>query len=235
MYLLALTFILFFIYAFLGRVHETLYFLVVERNFKTTSFLRLPIKPIYGIGAVAIDLLISPYAENAFLVFIASVALVTIIEYIGHLLIEKIFHIELWNYDHKKLNFQGRISVESSLGFGILALLVVYVLHPFLTTYLTMIPPTVMMIVALVLFILVLVDFANSVTTLIRIRASHFSGTLDEIQKRIRQRLEETRHPSPDLRIRLRRLKTLFWKLHRANVRRLRRAFPQARIKARRK
>lgn len=231
MYLISLTFLLFFIYAFLGRVHETVYFFVTERAFKTTSFLRMPILPIYGIGAIAIDLLVSPYNTNPFLVFIISVAIATVVEYIAHLLIEKIFHVELWNYDNKRLNLQGRVSLESSLGFGILALLVVYVLHPFFTDLLTMIPSTILIVVALTLFILVLIDFANSVTSLAGIRFSKLRGSLDDVQEGIKQRLDMVKLPESSLTVRLRRARTVVLKIHRANIRRIRKAFPDARLK----
>jgi uncharacterized membrane protein len=231
MYTLALTFLLFFIYAFLGRVHETVYFLITKRAFKTTSFLRMPILPIYGVGAIAIDLLVSPYIGNPFLVFAVSVAIVTVVEYIGHLLIEKIFHVELWNYDNVRWNIQGRVSLHSSLGFGALALLVVYVLHPLFTSLLIMVPPTILMIIALVLFILVLVDFANSVGSLAGIRFSKLRGSLDDIQEGIKQRLMMVRLPESELSIRLRRSRAIILKIHRANIRRIRRAFPDARLK----
>lgn len=231
MYTLALTFLLFLIYAFLGRVHETIYFLITEKKVRTTSFLRLPILPIYGIGAIAIDLLVSPYVHNAFLVFIVSVAIATIVEFVGHFLIEKLFHVELWNYDKKKFNFQGRISLETSLGFGILALLVVYVLHPFFTSLLGMVPPMPLMIIALILFILVLIDFINSTSSLAGVRFSKFRDSLEDIQEGVSERLKTIKLPDNVVTIRLRRTRAVFLKIHRANIRRLRRAFPDARIK----
>jgi len=231
MYTFALIFSLFFIYAFLGRIYETIYFLITERKVKTTSFLRLPILPIYGIGAIAIDLLVGPYVDNAFLVFLISVVIATIVEYVGHLLIEKIFHVELWNYDNKKFNLQGRVSLESSFGFGILALLVVYVLHPFLIDVLSLVPPMILTTTATVVFALVIIDFANSVTSLAGIRFSKLRGSLDDIQDGIKQRLDMIKLPETALTIRLRRSRAVFLKIHKANIRRIRKAFPDARLK----
>jgi uncharacterized membrane protein len=231
MYELALIFSLFFIYAFFGRVHETIYSLITERRVKTTSFLRLPILPIYGVGAIVIDLLVGPYVHNPFLVFLISVVIVTIVEYVGHLLIEKIFRVELWNYDKRKFNVQGRVSLETSLGFGILALLVVYVLHPLLIDLLSLVPPMILTSVTAVVFVLVVIDFANSVTSLAGIRFSRLRGSLDDIQEGVKQRLDMIKLPDSALTVRLRRSRAVLLKIHRANIRRIQRAFPDARLK----
>lgn len=232
MYTLSVIVLYFFMYSFLGWVHEFIYVLIEQRRFKWVTFLRMPITPIYGLGSIAIILLVSPYVHNPFLVFLLSAAIATIVEYVGHILIEKLFHVQLWNYDDKRFNFQGRVALINSLGFGILALLLVYVIHPFLSTYIQMIPAMIAMIVAAILVGLILIDLANTTGTLARLRLSKLSGALSDTLEFIQTQLDAL-NPFTKPRPTLRRTRTTLLKLHRANVRRLNKAFPNARFAVR--
>ncbi|WP_431734208.1 putative ABC transporter permease [Lactococcus garvieae] len=43
------------------------------------------------------------------------IVIVTIIEYITSFLLEKLFHMELWDYSNIPLNIEGRVDVFVSL------------------------------------------------------------------------------------------------------------------------
>ena len=43
---------------------------------------------------------------------------------------ESIFHTSWWDYSDQKFNFQGRICLGVSLGWGVLTVLLFRVLHP---------------------------------------------------------------------------------------------------------
>ena len=229
MHLVSLYLLFFFVYALLGWVHEVLYSLLVARRLRNPGFLTGPILPIYGIGAVAI-VLVAPYIENPFLVFVSSAVIATVIEYVGHLLLELLFRIRLWDYSGRRFNLQGRVCLENSLGFGMLALLVVYIVQPLIGRAIGLVPETAVIAVAFTLLGILLVDLAGSVWTLIRLRpeVDAIRESFAELQHRAEAQILELHEASDGLQQRLDHRRLNLLKAHRQNIRRLRMAFPDA-------
>lgn len=197
MYTISMLFLFLAVYAFLGWVAEVLYVLVRERSLQNRGFLTGPTVPIYGFGAIALILLVFPYVSNPFLVFIASVAITSTLEFVTHLVLDKVFHIKLWDYSPRRFNLQGRICLENSLLFGLLGVLLIYVIHPPLVRVLVAIPHDVAIAVAWALIGILLVDAAHSITTLAKLRPvlAEVSGTLAQTHDRIERgviQLEQT-------------------------------------------
>ena len=55
----------------------------------------------------------------------------TILEYLTAVLMETIFHTSWWDYSKNRFNFQGRICLGASLGWGVFTVVLFYVLQPF--------------------------------------------------------------------------------------------------------
>lgn len=226
-YLLSLLILLFFTYSFIGWIHEVIYRLITERRFHTTGFLTMPILPIYGTGAIIILFLVEPYIHNPFLVFLFSVLISSFLEFFTHLILDKVFHIKLWDYSKKRFNLQGRVCLENSLGFGALALLLVYVLHPLILMGFDKLPHEVVIVLAIVLSSLTIIDFANSLVSLIRVRASKIRGTFKDIETHILNELASAVDPKTNKQRRL-RARRAFLRLHKFNIQRLTGAYPDA-------
>ena len=58
--------------------------------------------------------------------FIVLTVTLTFIEWLGGILIEKLFHETLWNYKDYKYNIGKYISLEMSLVWGIVSILIIY-------------------------------------------------------------------------------------------------------------
>lgn len=229
MYLIGLYLLYFFAYSALGWVHEVLYSLVFSRKLHNPGFLIGPLLPIYGFGAVAI-VAVAPYIENPFLLFVASAFIATLIEYVGHLLLSSMFHIQLWDYSRRRFNLQGRVCLENSLGFGMLALLVVYVVHPPLARLFSGFPETAVIAVAFALLGAVLVDLGSSVWTLIEFRpeVGALRESFAEMQHRAQIRLLEVQALTDRVQQRLDGPRLTLLQAHNRNLNRLRKAFPDA-------
>lgn len=96
------------------------------------GFLIGPWCPIYGVGAVLMVHRLSDYAESPIAVFLLGMTLCGILEYLTSYLLERIFHARWWDYSHKCFNLNGRICANTLIPFGLLGLLLIYVLKPFL-------------------------------------------------------------------------------------------------------
>ena len=121
--------ITFALISFGGWVYETIYCSVVEGEFTKRGFLFGPTCPIYGIGALAVWLVLGQIS-NPFIVFIIGGFLATVIEYSTGLFLERRFKKKWWDYSMFKFNLHGRICPQASAVFGAFSVTSVFVLVP---------------------------------------------------------------------------------------------------------
>ncbi|WP_124100812.1 putative ABC transporter permease [Ruminococcus sp. Marseille-P6503] len=119
----------FYIYCFIGWCIESAIVSIDERKFVNRGFLRSPMLPIYGFGAVIILLICLPVRENPVLVYIFGLVETTALEYFTGWLMESLLKMKYWDYSQRKCNLKGRICLRSSLFWGFLSLLLMYVIH----------------------------------------------------------------------------------------------------------
>lgn len=153
----------FFVYSFLGWFWETAYVSIKEKKFVNRGFINGPLCTIYGMGAVSIYLILKPFDDNLVVLYIGGVMVATILECITGWLMEKIFHTRWWDYSHKKYNFQGYISLWTSLGWGVFTVVLFKVLQPAVSWFTHLYPQKVGQIALIVITILYVLDFTTSV------------------------------------------------------------------------
>ena len=71
-------FLFFFLYCFLGWVFESTYVSVMERKLTSRGFLRGPVIPIYGFGAMIIVFATTPFRGNYLAEYIAGAVAATL-------------------------------------------------------------------------------------------------------------------------------------------------------------
>lgn len=119
----------FFIYSFLGWVFESTYVSLCKGRPVNRGFLRGPILPLYGSGAVLMLFVSIPVEYSLVLVYLAGCVAATALEYVTGVCMEAIFKVRYWDYSNKKFNFQGQICLSSTLAWGGLTILLVYGIH----------------------------------------------------------------------------------------------------------
>ena len=203
--------LLFFACSILGWCIEVLCKLIEFHRFINRGFLVGPWCPIYGFGAVFISLLLSRHAEDPLAVFGLAILICGILEYSTSYMMEKIFHARWWDYSTKKFNLNGRVCAGTLLPFGLLGLLLVYAITPVMFSCFDLLSETMIQIICLSLSLLFLADITISTTTLVKIRvhAGKLNGdSTEKITNEVRSVLAEKS----------------------ALVRRMMRAFPEARL-----
>lgn len=55
-----------------------------------------------------------------------------ILEYLTSFIMEKLFGARWWDYSQKKFNINGRVCLDTMIPFGLLGLLIIHVINPFL-------------------------------------------------------------------------------------------------------
>lgn len=137
----------FFIYSILGYVLETVVALITNTSYKS-GILNGWWTPVYGIGAVTI-LFISEYLFKnlhmnriieTIVVFIVAAIVLSTLEALGGVLIEKMFGISFWDYSNHKYNIGKYISLEMTAVWGVISIIFIYVIHPFLKNIIKKIP-----------------------------------------------------------------------------------------------
>ncbi len=122
----------FFIFSFLGWVLETIYCFIVLGHFTKRGFLYGPLCPIYGWGAIILITFLSKYRNNGFKLFTYSAIIFSVFEYYVSYLLEALFKAHWWDYSNDFLNLNGRISIFYSFAWGIIALVFVGYIYPFI-------------------------------------------------------------------------------------------------------
>lgn len=151
-------FLYFIIYAFIGWSIEVVGKLIEQKRFINRGFLIGPICPIYGYGVLAITILIGKPTNDILSVFLKAVLVCSVLEYFTSYFMEKLFKARWWDYSRRKFNINGRICLETMVPFGILGCLVVYVVHPLIEKLVSCLNPTVMIVLAIILFVIYLAD-----------------------------------------------------------------------------
>ncbi len=160
---LAKVVIFFFIYSIIGYICEVTYCSIPKRRFMNRGFLYGPYLPIYGFGAVAVVLALEPFSKHWYLVFLCGILITSILEYFTSWLLEKCFHTKLWDYSRYKFNINGRVCLLNSVLFGLLCLVVIYVIQPFLAKLVDRLPLSVIDPLALVIAIGMTADATASI------------------------------------------------------------------------
>ena len=121
----------FFVYSFLGWLIETIYALFIHGHFVKRGFLFGPLCPIYGFGAVILIMATKKLYKKPFLKFLIATVAFTLFEYIVSFLLEMLFGLRWWDYSNDFLNIQGRVSLPYSIFWGVIGLILLEKLHPY--------------------------------------------------------------------------------------------------------
>ena len=179
----------FVIYSFLGWVLESIVRTICERKIINTGFLIGPFCPIYGFGAIIMILFLDGFKNNILLLFFVSVIVLTLWEYVVGVLLEKLFHTKYWDYSDHKFNYKGRICLTNSIAWGILGVLFINYIHPFIIRMLSYIDFIYVAVIVCVIAFILLVDAIISI-----IKVKNIKTTLEKIEninEQIKQKLIE--------------------------------------------
>lgn len=181
----------FIIYSFLGWIMESIFRSIIEKKVINTGFLIGPICPIYGFGACIMFLFLGNLKDNIILLFLISCTLLTLWEYIVGVLLEKIFNTKYWDYSDHKFNFQGRICLTNSIYWGILGILFIKFIHPFVQNMLGKIDSKLLNFIIMIASITFIVDIIVSIIKVKNIKVN--LEKVEKLNKEIKEKLKEVK------------------------------------------
>lgn len=155
------------------------------------GFLNGPVCPIYGFGVVGLFLLMDAVstrnlqALSLWEIFICGALLATLIELIGGWILDRSFHVRLWDYRDKPFNFRGYICLEFSIIWGLAIVFVVRNAHPVIEDLCGhMMTHHYAFFLMVFLYVLYFADFVVSVFILIGLNKRF--EELDEMRRKMR-------------------------------------------------
>lgn len=153
----------FLTYSVLGWLVESIYMSICNRKWTNRGFSKSPICPIYGVGALTVYFLLSPYSENRVMLFFLGALLATAIEWVTARIMERVFGEIWWDYTDKPFNYKGILCLESTLAWGLYTLILFGALHGFVVRIVNAIPVQIGNRIGLFLIFIYVVDFLVSV------------------------------------------------------------------------
>ena len=213
----------FIIYSFLGWVLESIFRSFCEKKIINTGFLRGPICPIYGCGAIIMILFLKNFSNSKILLFAMSIIFLSLWEYIVGVILEKLFKTKYWDYSDHKFNYKGRICLTNSIAWGFLGVLFIDFIHPSILNILKNVDVVYLKIIVPILLILILTDAIISI-----VKTKNIKGTLEKVEKlneQIKEKLAEIKKQNQEKNTTSENLQLLIEKINKRKNRELRRLY----------
>ena len=131
----------FIIYSFLGFIIETIFGMLTKGVIESRqSCLYGPFCCIYGLGAAVMIPGLQKFKKQNLTLFLAGAIEVSIVEYVISWLGEIVFHIKWWDYSNMPFDINGRICLLFTIFWGILALVLMRLINPYIEKFIDKIP-----------------------------------------------------------------------------------------------
>lgn len=180
---------IFIVYAVIGWCSEVAYAALDTGKFVNRGFLNGPYCPIYGFGISLVIVVLTPLKENLLILYIGSVILTSVIEYITGYLLEKVFHNKWWDYSDKPYNIKGYICLKFSLFWGFACTFIVLILHPIIYGIIKIVPFLIGVIILTVVLVFFTIDCGITVATIMKFNER--LKRMNEIAQRIHHLSDE--------------------------------------------
>lgn len=189
-------FILFIIYSFIGYVSELIYCSIqFKKIVLNRGFFIGPYLPIYGFCCIMMTFFLEKYNNDLLALFVMSIVLCSITEFVTSYVLEKIYKVRWWDYSNMKFNFEGRICLLNSCLFGVGGVVLIHFINPTIYPLLDMLPNNVLIIIGISLMVIFLIDLSVSIKTLheIKISSNEYSDhdATEEIKFLVREKIKK--------------------------------------------
>lgn len=150
--------IMFLIISHMAWIWEGIITMYEVGEFVNRGFLHGFWLPIYGIGSILLIIILGRAKHSLFSVFLYSMIICSIIEYMTSLALEHLFHQKWWDYSYLKFNLNGRICLFSMVMFGVAGCLLIYYIAPYLNKLISKIPVNIQKFICIIFSICFFID-----------------------------------------------------------------------------
>ncbi|WP_418506728.1 putative ABC transporter permease [Clostridium fessum] len=186
----------FYVYCFLGWIFESTYVSLKQKRLVNRGFLRLPMLPLYGSGAVMMLWVSLPVRDSLPLVYISGFIAATALEYVTGAVMERLFKVRYWDYSSQPFQLHGYICLSSSIAWGFLTILMTDVIHDPIARTVLAVPPVILLICDFVISVLFTADAYESIKAALALghtleAMTKLKADIEELQSKIELLREE--------------------------------------------
>lgn len=119
---------MFSLFSFIGWILEFFYRGIRSKKILNPGFMSGCVVPIYGVGAVICDIICNSFESidsnyNVIWEFLIAIVILSTLEFLTGFILDKAFHMKLWDYSKYKFNIKGYICLQYSIMWGFLFLI----------------------------------------------------------------------------------------------------------------
>lgn len=152
-------FLIFFFYSVLGYIIEIVACFADTKKFNLSrGYLIGPYIPVFGFGTIIMVNILDKYKNDFIILFVLSMVICSLVEYLASLLMEKIFKLRWWDYSHESFNVNGRICLKNGVLFGIGGVIIIKYFHPLFNNLLLSLNDKTIIILGIIFFSLIILD-----------------------------------------------------------------------------
>lgn len=181
----------FYFYCIFGWCFESTYVTLKEQHPVNRGFLRGPWLPLYGSGAILVLWLTLPFQQTPALVYIVGALGATVLEYCTGEAMVRLFRVRYWDYSDQRFQYKGHICLSSSIAWGFLSLLMVYVVHKQVESFIFWMNEEVVSVMTFLITVLIVYDFSNALRRALDLKELLIQAEL--VRSELEQRAEEKR------------------------------------------
>lgn len=152
----------FYFYCIFGWCFESVYVSLKKHRPVNRGFLKGPWLPLYGSGAILVLWLTLPFQETPALVYLVGAAGATVLEYFTGEAMVRLFKVRYWDYSNQRIQYKGHICLSSSVAWGFLSLLMVYVVHKPVESFIFRIHEEAVSVLTFGITVCIVYDFSNA-------------------------------------------------------------------------
>lgn len=127
--------LIFLIGSLIGWIYEEIFYYVTENTISNRGFFYGPYLPVYGVGSVILMITLKKLKKYPILIFILSMLITGIVEYITGYVMYAIYERVWWDYTGLFLNIDGYVCFRSVFTFAIGTIVLMYFIEPYLNKF----------------------------------------------------------------------------------------------------
>ena len=176
--------------SFVGYIYECIAMTLWSGKWDNRGFLFGPIIPIYGIASLLGLLFFTKIfpSYNMLHVFLIGFVVSGLVEYPTSYILEKVFNARWWDYSIGPWNINGRVSLLSSLGFGVGAVIIIYVINPVIVPFIFSLNTVLAGYISKILMLIISIDV---IMTLYYLYVKKTPIIYTQLNERIENKVEE--------------------------------------------
>lgn len=180
----------FYFYCIFGWCFESTYVSLKEHHPVNRGFLKGPWLPLYGSGAILVLWLTLPFQKTPLLVYVVGALGATVLEYVTGEAMVRLFKVRYWDYSDQKFQYKGHICLSSTIAWGFLSLLMVYVVHKPVEHFIFWMNEEFVSVLTFLITVCFVYDFSNAFRDAMDLRSLLIQAEQlkDELEERVAEK-----------------------------------------------